>query len=213
MNKFLLFIAIFMFCVSGLFAQDKPKVKTNSNEDMIITLEMIAASEEYAKKDREMMANFDSYASLSIKAELNGVLQKGETVKVKKQDLDKLKFIISIKNKSPEEFEIVFNDGSRNFRPQLFSNDRKVDYSDKMKTLLRSSDNKAAAYRVEKLIFQPGSKKPISDFAGIGNIQNWYDNLPPGFYKLVIDYDSNYVDEINSHEKISTNPIFLEIEP
>lgn len=208
-----IFLLIFIFTIVSITAQEKNELKVDENGNPVVSPEMLAIMREKQRKQREILERFDLYAALSVKVTVGRVPQTGEVIKIRRQEIDKLNFIFSIENISQTEFDFIFNDGSRLVRPELSLSGRKINYSQNMKQLLRQSDDKPSVYNANKIIFEPGAKRSIPDYASVGKIKKWYEPLEPGFYQLVFHMYHYYDRENVVRKRISTTRIFLEIEP
>ena len=172
LKQFLVFMMLILSAIL-VSAQEKRDIQVHEKGNPIMTQELEAAIKEQQETRREIMRHLDLYAALSARVKIAGVLQTANVIQAKKQDLDKLTFEFLIENKSQVTFDLSFTDGQALIRPELNLNGRKVNYPTDVAKEIKRKTEKPSAYNSEKIIFSPGAKKIIPNFAGIGNLQKW----------------------------------------
>ena len=208
MIKQLLLFMVLTLSISTVFAQDKQKIQIDDEGNAIVTPEM----EANIRKWQETYENLGSYASFYAKTKDSNGSSKNKAIQISRQKLNDLKFEFFIENKTQVPFDLSFNDGSALIRPELKQNGKIIDYSKDTIKLLQSKDTSPAAYQVKSMAFLPATEKKVPDFAGIGNLQDWYNPLESGFYEITFKfiYDRDDKGEL---KKLSTQSIFFEILP
>jgi hypothetical protein len=209
LKQILLFVILFSSVVTILAQKDqKIKIQVDERGDPIVTPEM----EAIIMKRQGIGRNLDSYVSFSAKAATLNATPKNDAIRISRQSLNDLKFEFFLENKTQTQFELIFNDVSQSIRPELKLNGKIVNYSeDKIKHLQSKADG-LAAYRVDGVTFPPATKQAIPNFAGIGNLQKWYDPLDAGFYELTFSYRFG-INQDGTKKSLLAQPIFLEILP
>jgi hypothetical protein len=208
MIKQILLFMILILGVAPLFAQNNKKILVDADGNLINTPEM----EEIVRKRQELLNNLDLYVLFSAQAKISNVLQKNNSIQIKKQGLKDIKFEFYMENKTQNPFDLIFNDGEARIRPELKLNGNIINYSKNKEKQLRNKDEHPAVYHVENITFLPAIRKALPDFTGIGDLQKWYDPLEVGFYELNFSYRF-WKNKDGEQKTLSSQPIFLEILP
>ena len=212
MTKQILLVLILIFGSSNLLAQNKQEIRVDENGNPIITPEMWEAIKKRQEISEEIIRNLNLHAVFTMKVEVAGVMQTNNTIEIKKKDLNKIDFKFFIENISQTPFDLIFNGGVAQIRPELKLNGTKINYSANKIKELKDKDTRPISSRSEEITFAPGEKKMVPIYAKIGDLRKWYDSLRLGFYEVTSHFIYDY-DENDNPKKISTLPIFIEVLP
>lgn len=205
---FLLSVLSFLLFSQSVFSQEKPKILVNADGSPNVSPE----DELFITGRNEILKNLDLYALFSARVSISNVPQQTNTIQIKKSNLDKMKFELFIENTSQTIFDIAFTDGSAAIRPELKLNGKQIKYSRDKSDVLKSKEVIVDSFRMKRITLEPSIKKSIPEFAGIGNLQKWYDPLETGHYELTLHYYFSK-DQNGNPKKLSTQTFFLEVLP